>query len=80
MAKEMRTADATWLDLQKPGKFEEFFSAFLKHLKKRLQIIEVKGKVEYSYYSCGEVMIQGIRIGNPGDILNAFVRKLALMI
>ncbi len=55
MAKEMRTADATWLDLQKPGKFEEFFQGFLKLLKKKLQIIEVKGKVEYSYHSCGEV-------------------------
>ncbi len=55
MAKEIRTADATWLDLQKPGKFEEFFQGFLKLLKKKLQIIEVKGKVEYSYHSCGQV-------------------------
>jgi hypothetical protein len=55
MAREIRTADATWLDLQKPGKFEEFFSAFLKLLHKKLQVIEVKGKVEYSYYSCCEI-------------------------
>ena len=51
----MRTADQTWLDLQKPGKFEEFFSAFLKLLKKKLKVIQVKGKVEYSYHSCAEV-------------------------
>ncbi len=55
MAKEMRTADATWLDLKKPGKFEQFFKGYQKLLKKKLQIIEVKGKVEYSYHNCGEV-------------------------
>ena len=55
MTKEIRTADATWFDLQKPGKFEEFFQGFLKLLKKKLPQIEVKGKFEYSYYSCGEI-------------------------
>ena len=55
MAKEMRTADATWLDLQKPGKFEQFFKGYQKLLTKKLQIIEVKGKVEYSYHSCCEI-------------------------
>jgi hypothetical protein len=55
MTKEIRTADATWHDLQKPGKFEEFFQGFLKLLKKKLPQIEVKGKLEYSFYSCGEI-------------------------
>ena len=48
MTKEIRTADATWFDLQKPGKFEEFFQGFLKLLKKKLPQIEVKGKFAYS--------------------------------
>ncbi len=71
----MRTADATWLDLQKPGKFEEFFSAFLKLLKKRLQIIEVKGKVEYSYYRCGQIHDSRNPNRKPWQLLERYCKK-----
>ncbi len=75
MAKEMRTADATWLDLQKPEKFEEFFSAFLKLLKKRLQIIAHKGKAEYSYYSCGQVHDSRNPNWKPWQLLEHYCKK-----
>lgn len=55
MTKEIRSAEATWMELQKPGKFEQFFGGYLKLLKKKLPQIEVKGTVEYSYHSCGEI-------------------------
>ena len=55
MAKEIRSAEATWMELQNPGKFEEFFKGFLKLLKKKLRQIEVKGKFDYTYFTCGQV-------------------------
>jgi len=55
MAKEIRTAEATWLDLSKPDKFQKFFGEYLKLLKKKLPQIEVKGKFDYKYFTCGQV-------------------------
>ena len=55
MAKEIRTAEATWFDLSKPDKFQKFFGGYLKFLKKKLQQIEVKGKSDYKYFTCGQI-------------------------
>jgi len=52
--KQMRTPDKSWLDLRQTKIFQNFFRGFLELLQKRLQRIEVKGKLEYSYYTCGK--------------------------
>ena len=49
----MRTPDATWLDLRKPHRFQEFFVGLLEYLKSKLQLVTVAGS--HDYYTCGQL-------------------------
>ena len=60
--KQMRTPDKTWLDLRQTDIFQKFFKGLLELLQNSLQQIEVKGKLEYSYYTCGQIHDRS----NPG--------------
>jgi hypothetical protein len=49
----MRTPDATWLDLRKPHRFQEFFQGLIDYLKQNLQQVTVAGC--HDYYTCGQL-------------------------
>ena len=51
--KPMRTPDASWLDINKPGEFRRFSKGLFELLQKKFKQVEVKGN-NYSYYYCGQ--------------------------
>jgi hypothetical protein len=48
----MRTPDATWLDLRKPHRFQEFFQGLIEYLETKLEKVTVAGS--HDYYTCGQ--------------------------
>jgi hypothetical protein len=56
MAKEMKTADLTYLALKVESNFQKFFKGYLELLQKKFKQIEVQGNnYSYSYYTCGQI-------------------------
>jgi len=59
----MRTPDATWLDLRKPQRFQEFFQELIEYFEEQLQRVTVAGS--HVYYICGQLHERGNRYWKP---------------
>ena len=56
MAKDIRTADMTYLALKVESSFQEFFKGYIELLQKKFKEIEVRGKnYSYTYRTCGQI-------------------------
>jgi hypothetical protein len=51
--KPLRTADATYMHLNKTENFQKFFRGFMELLKRKLQRVDVDGAEPY--YICGQI-------------------------
>jgi hypothetical protein len=69
----MRTPDATWLDLRKPQRFQEFFQGLLEYLKSKLQLVTVARSHEY--YTCGQLHEKWNQHWKPFQHLWAYCEK-----
>jgi hypothetical protein len=69
----MRIPDATWLDLRKPDRFQEFFQGLLEYLKGKLQKVTVVGS--HDYYTCGQLHEKWNRHSEPFQHLWAYCEK-----
>ena len=69
----MRNPDATWLDLRKPHRFQEFFRGLLEYLKTKLQRVTVAGSHEY--FTCGQLHDRGNRQWKPFHHLWAYCER-----
>ncbi len=56
MAKDIRTADMTYLVLKVESSFQEFFKGYIELLQKKFKEIEVRGNnYSYTYRTCGQI-------------------------
>jgi hypothetical protein len=69
----MRTPDATWLDLRKPHRFQEFFQGLIEYLKTKLQRVTVAGS--HDYYTCSQLHDKSNRHWKPFQHLWAYCEK-----
>jgi hypothetical protein len=71
--KTIRTPDATWLDLRKPERFQEFFQGLIEHLKQNPQLVKVADSHEY--YTCSQYHHWRNRNWKPFGNLWAYCEK-----
>jgi hypothetical protein len=69
----MRTPDATWLDLRKTHRFQEFFQGLMEYLRTKLQKVTVAGS--HDYFTCGQLHDRGNRHWKPFQHLWAYCEK-----
>ncbi len=56
MAKDIKTADMTYLALKVESSFQEFFKGYIELLQKKFKEIEVRGNnYSYTYRTCGKI-------------------------
>jgi hypothetical protein len=69
----IRPPEATWLDLRKPEKFQEFFQGLIEHVKKNLQQVKVGWPPEY--YTCDQYHERRNPRWKPFENLWAYCKK-----
>ena len=70
---EIKTADQTWLDLNKDPVFHRFFAGYLEVLRKKLSQVHVKGsRGDYTYFTCGQDHYPGNPYSKPWQHLEDY--------